>query len=264
MTGAGYPEAPMEAMTDDAAITEERPLRAEARPRLEALPSRQRITGEQAAARSKLVRRLRIALPALALVLVAGLFLNTRNAKPDDAFLEDFKDMTASPEEYQMAKPSFAGVDAKGKPYEIKADQASQAAGNQEVVELVKPRAVTRGPDEETEVTANKGVFRTDTSKLELSDEVTLKHRIGGEVYVLKTPAATVSMNDETVQSNAGVEGASEAGSLRADRMRAYNAEGRMVLEGNVRMRIYPKKLKLDEGSKPADGARPAGDGTEP
>jgi lipopolysaccharide export system protein LptC len=250
----------MDAMTDEPAILEDAPPRAEPRRRLEALPSRQRITGEQAAARSKLVRRLRIALPAVALVLVAGLFLNTRNERPDDAFLEDFKDMTATPDEYQMAKPSFAGVDSKGKPYEIKADRASQAAGNQEVVELVRPRAVTRGPDEETEVSAERGVFRTDTSRLDLSDEVTLRRRIGNEVYVLKTPAATVSMSDETVLSDAGVEGSSEAGSLRADRMRAYNAEGRMVLEGNVRMRIYPKKLKLGEERK--TGEEPAGNGT--
>ncbi len=251
----------MKAMTDEAAITEGRPLRADARPRLEALPSRQRITGEQAAARSRMVRRLRVALPALALILVGGLFLNTRNVKPDEAFLEDFKDMTASPEEYQMARPSFAGVDSKGKPYEIKADQASQSAGSKEVVELVMPRAITRGPNEETEVTANRGVFRTDTSRLDLEDEVTLRHRIGGEVYVLKTPAATVSMNDETVQSNAGIEGSSEAGSLRADRMRAYNAEGRMVLEGNVRMRIYPRKLNLG-GESNKDAAHASGDGT--
>ena len=207
-----------------------------------------------------MVRRLRLALPALALVLVAGLFLNTRNNKVDEAFLDDFKDLKATPDEYRMAKPKFAGVDGNGKPYDITADSASQTPGEQEVVSLVKPRAITHGPDEETEVSAEKGVFRSEASRLELSDDVTLRHRIGGEVYVLKTPAATVTMNDETVHSTSGVEGTSEAGTLRADRMRAYNGEGRVVFEGNVRMRIYPKKLKLGEAAG-ATNKEPAGEG---
>lgn len=228
-------------------------------PRLEALPTRQRITGEQAAARTRMVRRLRIILPVMALALVAGLFLNTGKEKVDSAFLDDFKDMTASPEEAKMAKPRFAGVDGQGKPYEITADSASRAPSNEDVVELIMPRAVTRGPDKETEVSAEKGVFRTDASQLDLSEEVTLKHRIGGDVYVLKTPAATVSMNDETVQSAAGIEGTSEAGALRADKMRAYNSEGRVVFEGNVRMRIYPKKFKDAAGDKTEP--KTAGDG---
>ena len=246
-------------MTDKAAIGEA--LRTDAG-RLQSLPRRQRITGEQAAARTKLVRRLRIALPAFALLLIGGLFLNTRSDKGDEAFLEDFKSLSATPEEYRMAKPRFAGVDSRGKPYEITADAASQAPGAEDVVELVKPRAVTRGPDKETEVFAEKGVFRSDNSRLDLTEEVTLKHRIGGEVYVLKTPAATVSMNDETVQSTAGVEGVSEAGALRADKMRAYNSEGRVVFEGNVRMRIYPKKLKLED--KAGEETLPASTGDAP
>jgi lipopolysaccharide export system protein LptC len=227
--------------------------------RLESLPSRQRITGEQAAARSKMVRRLRIALPVLALALVAGLFLNTRGKKEDAAFLEEFKDMTATPQAYKAVKPRFAGVDGSGRPYVITADGATQSPSDQEIVELVKPRAITEGADEDTEVTAEKGVFRSNASKLELSEDVTLKHRIGGELYVLKTPAATVSMNEETVQSTAGVEGASESGTLRADRMRAYNSERRVVFEGNVRMRIYPNKLK---DATAAETATPAADGT--
>lgn len=243
-------------MTNEAAIENEAP-RAIPRQRLETLPNRQRITGEQAAARSKIVRRLRIALPAIALALVVGLLLNTRTGKVDDAFLEDFKDLSATPEEYRMAKPRFAGVDAKGQPYEITADEAMQASGEREVVELVNPRAVTRGLKEDTVVSAQKGVFRSEASRLELRDEVTLEHRIGGETYVLRTPAATVAIRDETVQTTAGVEGVSQAGTLRADRMRAYNGEGRVVFEGNVRMRIYPSQLNLTVIETPAGDGLP-------
>ena len=61
---------------------------------LESLNFRARTTGQDAAARSRFVRRLRIALPILALVLVASSFflINTQSNTVDEAFLEDFKD----------------------------------------------------------------------------------------------------------------------------------------------------------------------------
>ena len=231
----------------------EAPLTAR-RARLETLPSRQRTTGEQAARRTALVRRLRIILPALAVALIIGLVLNTRSTGVDEAFLDDFADLQGTPDEYKMANPKFAGIDDRGHPYEITADAALQSQGEKNVVELVKPKAVTRGGEESSVVTAQKGVFRSDSNILDLSDAVTLKHSIGGDTYVLQTPAATVSIGEETVQSIAGVSGEGEAGSLRADRMRAYNGEGRVVFEGNVSMRIFPKKAKFDFTPEPSSG----------
>jgi lipopolysaccharide export system protein LptC len=221
------------------------------RARLDTLPNRARITGAQAAARTRLVRRLRIILPSLALVLIAGLLANTREAGVDDAFLEDFTDLSATTEQYKMANPKFAGVDDDGQPYEITAREALQAPQDKEIVELVEPRAVTQGADKTTVVTAKKGVFRSEANMLDLSDAVTLQHEIGSQSYVLTTPAARVAIREETVDSNSGVVGESEAGVLRADRMRAYNGEGRVVFEGNVSMRIFPKKAKAlaDESS---------------
>lgn len=218
---------------------------------LDSLPNRQRLTGEEAARRSLLVKRLRIILPALAVTLVVALFLNTRQGVTDDAFLEDFTDLEATPEELRMANPRFAGVDDKGNPYDITAEAALQTPGVKEIVELVSPRAVTTGTDTKTVVTADKGVFKTKDNILDLTNGVTLNHSVGDNIYVFKTPSATVSLGDETVHSTSGVEGESESGALRADRMRAYNSEGRIVFEGNVSMRIFPDKTQL--GAAPAE-----------
>lgn len=210
----------------------------------DSLQIRRRLTGEQAAARSLLVKRLRIILPAIAVVLVLALVLNTRRGADDDAFLEDFA-LEATPEELRMANPRFAGVDDEGHPYDITADEALQAPGAREIVELVNPRAVTTGADAKTEVTANTGIFKTEENVLDLTNGVTLNHSVGDDVYVFTTPAATVLLRDEMVQSTSGIEGESKAGTLRADTMRAYNNEGRTVFEGNVSMRIYPSKAKI-------------------
>jgi len=209
---------------------------------LESLDLRTRTTGEQAMARSRLIRRLRLALPLLGLILVGVFFYNTRSHTPDDAFLDDFKDVTATADELRMANPRFAGVDDKGRPFEITAASAMQMDQERNFVELDQPRAVQGDGDAVSVVTAKKGLYQSEANILELTDEVTFSHDIGADTYVLRAPTATVSIKDEIVTSDAGVEGAGNDGSaLTAERMKAYNAEGRVVFEGNVRMRIYPK-----------------------
>ena len=226
---------------------------------LESLPSHARTTGDQAAARSRMVKRLRIALPILALVLVAAFFFNTTSNDVEQAFLEDFKDVSATAEELRMANPRFAGTDNDGKPFEITASSAIQNTKIKDVVTLDKPRAVQGQNDESTVVTADKGVYRSDTNILELEDDVTLEHSVGADTFVFNSPSATVAIKDELVTTDAGVGGKGSDGStLTAERMKAYNSEGRVVLEGNVRMRIYPKKNapapegKTDPTEKPA------------
>lgn len=214
------------------------------------IPVRQRLTSEQAAARSLLVRRLRVALPILALALVAALLANTRKSANDDAFLNDFASLDATPKELQMASPRFAGVDDNGNPYEITTETALQAPGQHEIVQLKNPRAVTSSDSTKDIVTADKGIFEINSKVLTLEDGVTLEHYIGVDAYKLRTQKATVSIDGETVHAPATVEGEGPAGALRADSMRAYNNEGRVVFEGNVRMRLYPEKAK--EVAKPA------------
>ncbi len=214
---------------------------------LDSLPTRQRTTGEKAAARSVLVRRLRVILPLLAMVLVGALLVNTRPDVSDDAFLEDFANLEAKPEELRSTNPRFAGVDDKGFPYEITAETALKAPGELNVAELIKPRALTNGEKDSTTVSADRGFFQIDSKVLELNNGVILEHKIGGETYELRTDTAVITIADETIHTTGAVEGGGAAGTLRADSMRAVNSEGRLIFEGNVSMRIYPEKAKAIE-----------------
>ncbi len=231
---------------------------------LDSLPSQTRTTGAQAAARSRLVRRLRLALPAVALALVAAFVFNTRSNSVDEAFLDDFKQVTASTEDLQMANPRFAGVDNNGRPFEITASAAIQDPEKRDMVELEDPRAVQGAQDAETVVTAAKGVYRTEENILELRNDVKLQHDIANTTYVLTAPSATVLIKDEVVESDAGVGGTSTDGdALRADRMRAYRDEGRVIFEGNVSMRIFPKDKTIDNDAADQTAAQESPDDTQ-
>ncbi len=214
---------------------------------LDSLNFGSRTTGEQALARSRRIKNLRMALPMVALLLAVIFFFSTKSNTVDDAFLKDFENMSAAAEELKMASPRFTGVDEQGRPFEITAAAATQIANNQEIVKLVKPRAVQGEGEKSTTVTADKGLYQSEANVLELEENVTLSHDLVGDVFVLRSPAATVSIKDEIVTSNAGVNGeGTDGSSLEADNMVAYNGEGRVVFEGNVRMRIYPKSRDKD------------------
>ncbi len=222
---------------------------------LDSLTIRRRTTGEKAAARAEMMRRMRVALPVIALVLIASFFFSTRKGGGDNAFLEDFKDIDATTQNLSSVNPQFSGVDAKGNPYEITAQSASQSPGSREVVELAEPRAVTAEGQGQSVVVAKSGVFNTEDKKLELRDGVTFERALGRDIYVLKSPTAVVSIDEQTVVTGAGVEGEGPRGStLKADRMQANNRDGVVIFEGGVSMRIYPNKQPPDaEDAQPEE-----------
>lgn len=222
------------------------PVRASGRTNkgaLDSLTIRRRTTGEDAAARAQFMRRMRVALPILALVLIATFFLSTREPRVDEAFLEDFAGVDETLKNYKTDKPHFTGVDARGNPYEVTAETALQQADGGKVVDLEAPRAVTSTGDGQSVVAAKAGVFDADAKRLDLKEGVTFEHRVGATNYVLKTPQATYTIDDRIVVSDSGVDGEGSDGELlKADRMNANDREGKLVFEGNVSMRIFPRR----------------------
>lgn len=211
---------------------------------LENLPSHRRLTGEQAMARSRLIKRLRYILPGVALFLIAMFFISSQSANEDDAFLEELAVETLNAQEATVIKPSFAGLGTDGQPYEITAATAAQDPDNEDTVNLNGPRAVLQDGEAKTLATANSGTFNSDENLLKLQQNVVLEREISGKSYTLHTPDAVVAIADETVTSSSGVTGWAENGSLRADTMEVYNNERRVIFTGNVRMKIEPGAIK--------------------
>lgn len=226
------------------------------RDRLAGLTPRRRLTGEQAAARSRMVRRLRVALPIVALALVAFFLASAGDDGQRNIDLSDLEEdgIDASAEELRMANPRFSGVDADGAPYDITADTATQARSDEKLINLERPKAVTVGDAKSSTLTARAGAYRSDENTLVLRDDVTYARQAGEDGYVLRTSEATFTVDEERVVSDRPVSGEGPRGStLRADSLQADNQSGRVVLEGNVRMRIYPKTEK--DAEKDVDAA---------
>jgi len=195
-------------------------------------------------ARSRLVRRLRFILPVLAVVLIGLFILTSQNSNDDEAaFLDDLAVADVMTQEATVVKPTFAGIDNDGQPYEITAATATQDPNNDEIVALNDPRALLRDGNATTLATAKNGSFKSDDNILQLNENVTLERKISGSTYVLKSSEAVVAIEQKTVTSNSGVTGSADKGILSADSMEVFNDEGRIVFKGNVRMKFEPKAI---------------------
>lgn len=213
--------------------------------RLKHLKTGARITSDQARAHSAMIRRLRIAVPVIAALLIGAFLLNTGKGGPEDVFLDEFTDSSVTAQNLSSIRPQFNGIDAKGNPFEITADTATQDVSGERVVNLSNPKAVTSTDNAKSVVYSRSGVYDNDNKILVLNDDVTFEHTLAGGTYVLKTPSATVSVDQKTVQSDKGVTADGPDGAaLVADRMAVDDRTGTVRFEGNVRMRLNPAAAK--------------------
>ncbi len=250
---------------DQGELTAAAPEAAE-RKVLESLPNRVRLTGEDAQARSRTVRRLRIILPLIALGLVTIFFFTSQDVV-DDPLLEDLALENVTAKEASVTRPTFAGLDRDGQPFEVTADSGTQDPDLDNTVRLTEPKAVMRDGETVTHATANNGTFQSDQSLLHLKDNVTLEREISGNTYILKAPEATVAVDQETVTSQSGVTGVTDKGRLRADTMEVDNNSGVIVFRGRVLMKFDPKSDNLPDqttitGATSPESASP--DSTQP
>jgi len=211
---------------------------------LENLPTGSRVSSTDALARSRNVRRLRLILPAITFILIAAFLITTTQAPPSENTRLDDLTLDEVSAAIGATEARYAGLDKNGEPYEVTAAQASQDPDRPDFINLNVPRATLRDGEATTLTTAEKGFYQRETQMLELSDNVILEREIQGQTFTLRAPSALVSINDEIVTSDSGVKGEAESGRLRADKMKVYNEERRMVLQGNVVMKFTPNRIK--------------------
>ena len=216
------------------------------------LPSARRLTGQQAEQRSRTVRRLRLILPVIAVLLIGVFLLLGQSSEEDSAFLDDLKVDEIVAEEALVINPKFSGIDSAGKPYQITANTAAQNPDKDDLVNLEGPKAVLTDDNAETVATAKTGFFRSGQKVLDLKENVIFERIINGKSYTLRSEAAVVGIEEQTLKSSEGVSGETLDGKLRADEMEVFNQDGRVILKGNVRMKFEPDLINNETNEFPS------------
>lgn len=185
--------------------------------------------------RSRLIRALRIVLPAIIVAIFVGLagsvVWSTITAQPRSAASGD--------EPIRLLNPRFVGRDEKGRAFVLTAQSAIRDHLDYQRVILDKPALVLdeNGPDQ-LRINAADGVFHEQSNKLELMGGVHMEDPESS----FDTAAALFDTKTGEVVGSGPIQGSGGLGEIRAESYGVYGKGETMVFKGGVRTRIEPNK----------------------
>ena len=185
--------------------------------------------------RSRLIRTLRVLLPAtiamIFLGLVGSVAWSTFNAQPKSARSGD--------EPIRLVKPRFVGRDDKGRAFVLTAESAVRDRLDPQRVMLKTPSLVLdEGGPEELRINGADGIFHEQNGKLELSGGV----KLADVTNAFATTASLFDTKTGEVIGSAPIQGAGGLGEINAKSYGVYDKGDRMVFKGGVHARLPSKK----------------------
>ncbi|MFG3596804.1 LPS export ABC transporter periplasmic protein LptC [Bradyrhizobium sp. RDI18] len=193
-----------------------------------------------AARHSRMVRALRVAVPAAVLLAMAGIVaisvFNPFRITGLSKLPVDMGNLVVSGTKITMETPHLAGFSTDQRPYDLWAKAAIQDLANPDHVELQTLRAKVMMEDKSTvTMDARTGFFDSKQQMLDLRKDIFLQSSTG---YEAKLSQAYVDINKGTVTSDEHVDVKLLNGTLTADRLRIINSGEVVRFEGNVVMNL--------------------------
>jgi lipopolysaccharide export system protein LptC len=208
-----------------------------------------------AARHSRIVRALRVAVPAavilaMAAIVAVSIFNPFRLLLP--TLPVDMGNLVVSGTKITMESPHLSGYTPDQRPYEVWAKTATQDVTDPDHVDLRALRAKVLMEDQSTTVTldAQNGLMDTKQQILDLHKDIFLQSSSG---YEARLSQALVDMGKGTVTSDEHVDVKLLNGTLTADRLRIIGGGEVVRFEGNVVMNL--DKLPDESASSPPDTA---------
>lgn len=210
-----------------------------------------------AARHSRLVRILRVAVPAavslaMAALIAISIFNPFRMLMPNLPL--DLGNLVVSGSKITMEAPHLAGYTPDQRPYELWANTAVQDLTDSDHVELNKLKTRLLMQDGSTVVMdAHSGLFDNKAQTLDLHKEIFLKTSNGYEVHLTQ---AFVDLAKNTVDSDQHVDVKLTNGTLSSDRLHIIEGGAVMRFEGNVVMHL--DQLNGDDTTQASAAPAPA------
>lgn len=205
------------------------------------VPERQRRRRAFQAARrhSKLVRRLRILLPAAGVSVILAFVVVTRFALPENLDLSAAR-LSVTPSSIIMERPHLKGFDRKEQEFSIKAERAVQALRNPNAVQL-EAIVATMGRDGKvaTTITAESGDYDRAKGTLQLRGKIAVD---SAEGYAVRMTDADVDLGARTLVSPNPVTVTYGEHRTSGDSVSVTGGGDVIVLQGQVRTTLIPQK----------------------
>ena len=186
---------------------------------------------------SRLVRALRVALPVVATVALAGFLATTWIAQlvPDGFSLDAFK---VEDGELVMTNPRLVGFDERDQPYSVNAERATQNVADPDRFELHEVVAeIPMADGSRVTVLSEGGAYDRDADRLNIPEPFTVMVDDG---TVARFDGGTVDIGAGTFASSGVVDIDRPEGRIRADSLSVERDGRSAVFRGNVVMTIEP------------------------
>lgn len=187
------------------------------------------------------IKLLGIILPMAVGVLAAILALAPFTMAGELSFVLDKNSVDVAKERMRVTEALYRGEDNKGRPFSLKAGSAVQKSSREAVVDLKDLSARILLSDGAAQIQAGQGRYDMDSENVKINGPVALESAGG---YRLTTNNVTVDLQDKTLKSGGSVEGRTNIGTFRADRLRADMSERTVTLDGNAKLRIVQNGLR--------------------
>lgn len=187
------------------------------------------------------VRLLRVLLPLVGILAVAGFIVKARLSFPGDIDLSAAS-LSITPNAVIMDRPLLTGFEGDKREYSVSANRAIQplATPGQVRVENIEAKVTAEGRGT-TGITAEAGDYDHEKSVLKLLGAIAVQ---SGDGYRLRMTGADVDFGAETMSSQNRVTIGYADSEITGDRLSVSEGGKRIVIEGNVRTVLMPPKRK--------------------
>jgi lipopolysaccharide export system protein LptC len=218
-----------------------------------------------AARHSRLVRILRVAVPAaviLSMTAIVGISIFNPFRILATKLPLDMGNLVVSGTKITMESPHLSGFSPDQRPYELWARTATQDVTDPDHVDLATLRAKVLMEDQTTvTMDARTGQFDTKSQVLDLRKDVFLQSSTG---YEARLTSALVDIANGTVTSDEPVDVKLLNGTLRSDRLRVKEKGDVVLFEGNVVMNLIMDHPEADPSAQSDTEAAPAANSNKP
>ena len=143
---------------------------------------------------SRFVRMMKLLLPAVAVALLGLVVTWPQIQSVPTQFTMGFANISSNTgEEPRMINARFVGIDTKGRPFSLTAENASQVSDSSEIIALENPQAdLTLNNGSWVVLSAMDGIYSENTQILGLRKSVNLYHDAG---YEFHTSSADIDLS---------------------------------------------------------------------
>ncbi len=208
--------------------------------------ARRRQRWEAAYRHSRFVRWLRVGLPLLSLLIVAGILVSLRSL-PGGGDEVAVDGLGGSDSSLTMESPSLTGHGSGGMTYKVSAVRAHQEIDTPNVVEL---ETIDGRVDEDdggwTRLTAVRGTYDSEKESLRLNENIRVVTHDGTRAFL---DDAEIDFNARSIFSDKPVRLETDSSRVTADRMEVSDGGEHIVLKGRVRVELRLDGGRLEENS---------------